>query len=316
MRYLVTGGAGFIGSHLVEELVARGDEVSVLDNFSTGGPGNLASVQGSVAIVNGSVLDPLIVDQLVSQADIVVHLAAAVGVRTVVEQPLSSFTTNIRGSEVVLEAAYRYRRKVLMASTSEVYGKSNAVPFREDADSVYGSASISRWGYAISKRADEVLAFAYHRERDLPVVIVRLFNTVGPRQTGAYGMVLPNFVDQAVAGEPLPVHGDGAQSRCFCHVSDVVDALLRLLAEPDAEGQVFNVGSTEEVTIRELAERVIRAAGSSSEIRFVPYDEAFPEGFEDMHRRVPDISKIGSLIGWKPAESLDDIISELVSARL
>jgi nucleoside-diphosphate-sugar epimerase len=316
MRYLVTGGAGFIGSHVVEALVGRGDEISVLDDFSTGGPGNLASVQGSVATVNGSVLDPLVVDQLVSQADIVVHLAAAVGVRKVVEQPLTSFTTNIRGTEVVLEAAHRYRRKVLIASTSEVYGKSADISFREEADSVFGSASISRWGYAVSKRADEVLAFAYHRERDLPVVIVRLFNTVGPRQTGAYGMVLPNFVDQAVAGEALTVHGDGTQSRCFCHVSDVVEALLRLLDEPAAEGEVFNVGSTEEVTIKELAERVIAAAGSSSEIRLVPYDEAFPEGFEDMQRRVPDISKIGAAVGWKPERSLDNIIAELVSARL
>lgn len=313
MRYLISGGAGFIGSHLTEALVARDDEVTVLDNLSTGRVENLASVRDRITFVNGSVMDSLLVDELVADVDVVVHLAAAVGVRLVVEKPLRSFLTNIRGSEVVLEAAHRYRRRVLIASTSEVYGKSNKVPFGENDDSVYGSSGVSRWGYAVSKRVDEVLAFAYYRERELPTIVVRLFNTVGPRQTGAYGMVLPRFVAQALAGEPVTVYGDGTQSRCFCHVSDVVEAILRLLAEPRAEGEVFNVGSTEEVEIGELAKRVIRAAGSSSELRLVPYDEAFPKGFEDMNRRVPDISKMRDLVGWEPSRSLDDIIAELVA---
>jgi nucleoside-diphosphate-sugar epimerase len=312
MRYLVTGGAGFIGSHLVEALLARGEDVTILDNLSTGRLENIDAVRERVPLRHGSVLDPLLVDELVADCDVVVHLAAAVGVRTVVDHPLRSFLTNIRGSEVVLEAAHRYRRKVLIASTSEVYGKSNDVPFREEADNVYGSAAVSRWGYAVSKRVDEVLAFAYHRERGLPVVIVRLFNTVGPRQTGAYGMVLPSLVDQAVAGEALTVHGDGRQSRCFCHVRDVVEALLRLLDEPAAEGEVFNVGSTEEISIRDVAERIIRTAGSNSELSLVPYEEAFPEGFEDMRRRVPSTEKIREAVGWSPRRSLDDIIVELV----
>jgi UDP-glucose 4-epimerase len=312
VRYLVTGGAGFIGSHLVEALLARGDEAAILDNLSTGRLENLAAVEDRVRVVNGSVLDPLLVDELVADVDVVVHLAASVGVELIVEKPLHSFLTNIRGSEVVLEAAHRYRRKVLIASTSEVYGKSNDVPFREDADNVYGSSAVSRWGYAVSKRVDEVLAFAYHRERDLPVVLVRLFNTVGPRQSGAYGMVLPRFVERAVAGEPLLVHGNGHQTRCFCHVLDVVDALLRLLDDPGAEGHVFNIGSTEEVEISEVAERVVKATGSASAIDYIPYHRAFPEGFEDMRRRVPDISKIHDLVGWAPTRSLDDIIGELL----
>lgn len=313
MRYLITGGAGFIGSHLAEALLARNDQVSVLDNLSTGDLSNLDPRKGQIRWKQGSVLDPLLVDEMVEEADVVVHLAAAVGVRLIVEKPLRSFITNIKGTENVLEAAHRYRRKVLIASTSEVYGKSLGDPFKEDDDRLIGSNKISRWGYSTSKSVDEVLAFAYHRERDLPVVIARFFNTVGPRQTGAYGMVLPTFVAQAVAGEPLTVYGDGEQSRCFCHVQDVVRALLGLLDSPSAEGDVFNVGSTEEVTIQQLAQRVIDMAGSSSSVELIPYDQAYEEGFEDMRRRVPDISKINAAIGWSPERDLDGIIKELVN---
>ena len=316
MRYLITGGAGFIGSHLAEALLDRGEDVTILDNLSTGQLANLRRIEDRVRLRQGSVLDPLLVDELVAEADVVVHLAAAVGVRLVVDRPLASFVTNIRGSELVLEAAHRYRRKVLLASTSEVYGKSNRVPFNEDDDSVYGSTAISRWGYAVSKRVDEILGFAYHRERDLPVVIVRLFNTVGPRQTGAYGMVIPRFVSQAVSGDPVTVYGDGRQSRCFCHVQDVVRALMGLLDDPRAEGEAFNVGSTDEVAVLELAQRVIHRSNAKSEVKLIPYEEAFPEGFEDMQRRVPDISKIRSLIGWQPEIGLDRIIDELVEGAL
>ena len=312
MRYLITGGAGFIGSHLAEALVAREDQVSVLDNLSTGDRSNLDSLKEQIQWKQGSVLDPLLVDEMVEDCDVVVHLAAAVGVRLIVEKPLRSFITNIKGTENVLEAAHRYRRKVLIASTSEVYGKSLGDPFKEDDDRLIGSNMISRWGYSTSKSVDEVLAFAYHRERDLPMVIARFFNTVGPRQTGAYGMVLPTFVSQALAGKPLTVYGDGEQSRCFCHVEDVVRALLGLLDEAAAEGDVFNVGSTEEVTILDLAQRVIDLAGSSSSTELIPYDRAYEEGFEDMRRRVPDISKINVAIGWSPERNLDDIIKELV----
>jgi nucleoside-diphosphate-sugar epimerase len=311
MRYLVTGGAGFIGSHLTEELLSRGAEVIVLDNLSTGSLRNLDRVADRIELVQGSVLDPLLVDDLVARADVVVHLAAAVGVRLVVDQPLRSFLTNVRGTEVVLEAAHRYRRKILVASTSEIYGKNVAVPFKEDDDRILGSLRAWRWGYSISKSVDELLAYAYHRERGLESIVVRLFNTTGPRQTGAYGMVLPRFVGQALAGEPLTVYGDGSQTRCFCHVRDVVEALCKLLEEPRAVGEVFNVGSTEEISIKELAERVIGKLASPSEIRHVPYEEAFEEGFEDMTRRVPEISKIRQTVGWAPGHRLDDIIQEM-----
>ena len=313
MRYLVTGGAGFIGSHLVEALIERGDEVTVIDNLATGDLSNLSSVEGRFRMVHGSVLDALLVDDLVADADVVVHLAAAVGVKLIVEKPLHSLITNIRGSETVLEAAHRYRRKVLIASTSEIYGKNDNAPFKEDDDRVLGSTKVNRWGYSTSKAVDEILAFAYYRERGLPTIVVRLFNTVGPRQSPAYGMVIPRFVEQALAGEPLTVYGDGGQSRCFCDVSDVVRALLGLMDEPKAIGDVFNVGSTEEVTIAQLASRVIEATGSSSEVRLIPYEEAWEQGFEDMRRRVPDIAKIRDLTGWTPALLLDQIIENVVS---
>lgn len=282
--------------------------MTVLDNLATGRVENLESIAGRFQMVHGSVLDALLVDDLVADSDVVVHLAAAVGVRLIVEKPLHSLITNIRGSETVLEAAHRYRRKVLITSTSEIYGKNTDGPFKEDDDRVLGSTRVSRWGYSTSKAVDEILAFAYHRERGLPTVVVRLFNTVGPRQSPAYGMVLPRFIEQALAGEPLTVHGDGGQSRCFCHVEDVVRGLIDLLEEPRAEGDVFNLGSTEEVTILELAQRVIDLTGSSSEIKLVPYEEAWEAGFEDMRRRVPDTSKVRSLIGWEPRLRLDRTI--------
>ena len=312
MRYLITGGAGFVGSHMVEVLLDRGDDVAILDNLSTGSLKNLREFSDRLRFKQGSVLDPLLVDEMVESADVVVHLAAAVGVRLIVQKPLRSFITNIKGTENVLEAAHRYRRKVLIASTSEVYGKSLGDPFKEGDDRLIGSNQVSRWGYSTSKSVDEILAFAYHRERELKTVIVRLFNTVGPRQTGVYGMVLPNFVEQAVAGKPLTVFGDGNQSRCFCHVQDVVAALLGLLEEPTAEGDVFNVGSTQEISILELARRVIEIAHSSSPIDLIPSETADEEGFEDMRRRVPDTSKIKEAIGWTPRRGLDDIITELV----
>ncbi|MGH2750695.1 MAG: GDP-mannose 4,6-dehydratase [Actinomycetota bacterium] len=312
MHYLITGGAGFIGSHFTDALLARGDEVTVLDNFSTGRMDNLDHLDGQIRLMHGSVLDALLVDELVAEADVVVHLAAAVGVRLIVERPLRSFVTNIRGSETIFEAAHRYRRKVLLTSTSEIYGKRSAGAFHEDDDRVIGNPKVSRWAYSTAKAVDEILAFSYHRERGLPTVIARLFNTVGPRQTGAYGMVIPRLVTQALKGEPLTVYGDGRQTRCFCHVNDVVRALLLLLSEPEAEGDVFNVGSTEEVSVLEVAERILDLTGSRSRIEMIPYKEAYEKGFEDMRRRVPDISKIGSLIGWKPELSLESILAEVI----
>ncbi|HMK96696.1 MAG TPA: NAD-dependent epimerase/dehydratase family protein [Acidimicrobiales bacterium] len=315
MRYLVTGGAGFIGSHLVEALLGGGNEVTVLDSLSTGRRANLAAVEQhpGFSFVQGSVLDELAVDLAVSRCDVVVHLAAAVGVKLIVEQPLYSLTTNIKGAITVLEASHRYRRKVLVASTSEIYGKNNTGPLDEQADRVLGSPAVARWAYSTSKAVDEILAYAYHRERGLPTIVVRLFNTVGPRQSAAYGMVLPRFVGQALAGAPLTVYGDGTQTRSFCHVYDVVEALLGLLDEPAAEGDVFNVGSIEEITIADLAQRVIARAGSRSEVVYVPYEVAYEVGFEDMARRVPDVRKIGYLTGWQAKRALDDILDDVIS---
>jgi UDP-glucose 4-epimerase len=312
---LVTGGAGFIGSHLVDALLARGDRVLALDNLSTGSLKNLdgAGRHEAFRFVQGSVLDELMVDELVHQADVVVHLAAAVGVKLIVEHPLRSLTTNIRGSEIVIEAAHRYRRKILIASTSEIYGKNADVPLHEESDRVLGSNHVARWAYSTAKAVDEILAWAYHKERGLPSVVVRLFNTVGPRQSPAYGMVIPRLVRQAVRGEELTVFGSGEQTRCFCHVSDVVDALVRLLDHPDAVGGVFNVGSTEEVSIAELAERIASAAGSVVPVRRIPYEEAYESGFEDMLRRVPDIGRIRDLVGWEPTQSLETILKEVVA---
>jgi UDP-glucose 4-epimerase len=313
--YLVTGGAGFIGSHLVEALLTRGDSVVVLDNLSTGRLQNLDGIchHPNFRFVHGSVLDELMVDELVHECQVVVHLAAAVGVRLIVEQPLRSFTTNIRGSETVLEAAHRYRRRILLASTSEIYGKNGGRPLAEDADRLLGSPSVARWAYSTAKAVDEILAYAYYRERGLPTVVVRLFNTVGPRQSPAYGMVIPRLVRQAVRGEPLTVYGDGRQTRCFCHVGDVVDGLLRVLDHPATDGEVYNLGSTEEVSILELADRIKARSGSSSPVTLIPYDEAYAEGFEDMRRRVPDTGKVQLLTGWRSTRTLDHILTETLA---
>jgi UDP-glucose 4-epimerase len=317
-RYLITGGAGFIGSHLVEALLARGDNVVVLDNLATGRIQNLQAVEDHprLSVVHGSVLDELEVDDLVHQCDVVVHLAAAVGVRLIIEQPLRSFITNIRGSEIVIQAAFRHRRQILLASTSEIYGKNGSEPLREDADRILGSPGIARWSYSTAKAVDEILAQTYHRERGLPTTIVRLFNTVGPRQSPAYGMVIPRLVRQAVTGSPLTVHGDGTQTRCFCHVSDVVRALLSLLDHPGAIGEVFNIGSEHEVSIRDLADLIVAAAGSTSSVKLVPYEDAYDAGFEDMRRRVPDTTKVRELTGWKPRFDLDDILESTIAEAL
>jgi len=318
-RYLVTGGAGFIGSHLVEALLEGGNEVVVLDTLSTGRLSNLDVANGysGFTFVQGSVLDELAVDDAVRGSDIIVHLAAAVGVKLIVEQPLYSLTTNIKGAITVLEAAHRYRRKVMVASTSEIYGKNNSGALNEQSDRILGSPAVARWAYSTSKAVDEILAYAYHRERDLPTIVVRLFNTVGPRQSPAYGMVVPRLVHQALEGAPLTVYGDGAQTRCFCHVTDVVDALVRLLNEPTAVGDVFNIGSTEEVSIEQLARLIIDKTSSTSPVLHVPYDVAYEVGFEDMVRRVPDVSKLESLTGWHAqrslAQILDDVIDEVRS---
>jgi UDP-glucose 4-epimerase len=313
-RYLVTGGAGFIGSHLTEALLARGERVVVVDELSTGSLDNLERVIGhpNLQIVTGSVRDELIVDELVHRCDAIVHLAAAVGVRLIVEEPLHSFMTNIRGSEVVIRTAHRYQKPILVASTSEIYGKNGTTALTEDADRVLGPTTVARWAYSTSKAVNEILALTYHRERGLPCVVARLFNTVGPRQSPAYGMVIPRLVGQAVRGEPLTVFGDGSQSRCFCHVSDTVDAFLRLLASEQAIGEVFNVGSTEEITILDLAHRIVERTDSSSPIQFIPYEAAYARGFEDMHRRVPDTSKIETSIGWRPRFTLDDILTDVI----
>ena len=315
-RYLVTGGGGFVGSHLTEALLAKGHHVTVLDTFSTGQLPNLAQAleHPRFHFVQGSVFDEHLVDSLVHACDVVVHLAAAVGVRLIVDHPLRSLTTNIRGSEIVLEAAVHYDRKILLASTSEIYGKNEAVPLSETADCVLGSPDVPRWAYSTAKAVSEILAFTYHYERGLPAIVVRLFNTVGPRQSAAYGMVIPRLVRQALAREPLTVYGDGSQTRCFGHVTDVVDGLTVLLEHPGAVGEMFNVGSDEEVTILELAERIIRATGSTSKVMLIPFEEAYTTGFEDIPRRVPDTTKIRSLTGWKPTRSLDDILAETIAS--
>ena len=316
MKALITGGAGFIGSHLAEALVKRGDQVTILDNLSTGRYENVAHLDGAPGfqVVMGTILNDSLVDKLVERCDAIFHLAAAVGVELIIKHPLESLMTNIRGSEVVLEMAHRYRKKVLIASTSEIYGKNTNGPLREDTDRILGSPLKSRWSYSTSKAVDEILAHVYWKEKGVPTIIVRLFNTVGPRQSGAYGMVIPRFAAQALAGAPLQVHGNGKQSRCFLHVKDVVGALVKLIEHPGAVGEVFNLGSQEEVTIAEVAQRVIRLTKSPSQIEYIPYEEAYEEGFEDMPRRVPDISKVQTLIGFRPTMNLDEIITSVVDS--
>ncbi len=314
MRALITGGAGFIGSHLAERLLEEGHRVEVIDDLSTGSLDNVSHlrVHPRFGLTIGSVLDQAAAAPLVERCDAIFHLAAAVGVRLIVDSPVQTIETNVKGTETILELAGRSRKPLLLASTSEVYGKSAKVPFSEEDDLVLGPTFRARWSYACSKAVDEFLALAYWRERQVPVVIVRLFNTVGPRQLGTYGMVLPNFVRQALGGEPLTVFGDGSQSRCFCHVTDAVQALAKLAATPEATGRIFNLGSDEEVTILDLARRVRERAGSSSEIRCVPYEQAYSEGFEDMPRRVPDISRITGTIGWRPSHTLNEIIESVI----
>ena len=314
MRVLITGGAGFIGSHLSDAYIARGDEVFIVDDLSTGSIENIAHLRQHPRFhyAIDTVHNQPLVAELIDQCDSVFHLAAAVGVKLIVESPVRTIETNVRGTEVVLAQANKKKKKVLVASTSEVYGLSNDVPFREDGNLVMGATTKGRWSYACSKAIDEFLALAYWREKKLPTVIVRLFNTVGPRQTGRYGMVIPTFVRQALAGRPITVYGTGEQTRCFGYVGDVVGALMSLMEKDEATGQVFNVGSNEEVTIIELAARVKELAASDSEIVTVPYDEAYEEGFEDMPRRVPDISKVSALTGFRPTMPLDGILQSVI----
>jgi UDP-glucose 4-epimerase len=314
VRALITGGAGFIGSYLSEALLDEGHEVLILDNLSTGSIDNIAHIKGRpgfeyfIDTVNN---EPLLAE-LIDRSDVVFHFAAAVGVKLIVEQPVYTIETNVHGTEVVLKHANKKKKLVVIASTSEVYGKSEDVPFREDSDLVLGPTRKHRWAYACSKAIDEFLALAYWKERKLPVIIVRFFNTVGPRQTGQYGMVIPNFVRQALAGEPITVFGDGEQSRSFTHVSDVVWALLKLVNEPKAIGEVINIGNMQEVTILKLAERVRELSGSKSPIKLVPYDEAYESGFEDMPRRVPDLTKVTAMIGYQTKNTLDDILVQVI----
>ncbi len=314
MRYLITGGAGFIGSHLCELLLGQGHRVVAIDDESTGRVDNIQHLRPlpHFQFVRENINNAQVLDRLTSEADVVVHLAAAVGVQLIVNDPVHTIRTNVMGTESVLAAAHRYSCKVIVASTSEVYGKGVRVPFREDDDRLMGPTIRSRWAYAESKAVDEFLSLAYHHQYGLPVIITRFFNTVGPRQTGRYGMVVPRFVRQALRGEPLEVYGDGKQTRCFGDVADVVRAVAVLAGHPGAVGEVFNVGNTEEITIRALAERVIRMAGSTSEIKMVPYDEAYGPGFEDMQRRVPSIEKLHNLIGYTPRCSLDDTLRRVI----
>ncbi len=314
MKALLTGGAGFIGSHLAERLLADGHDVIVLDNLSTGSIDNIAHLKGArgFSYTIDSITNEPLLAELIDRSDVVFHLAAAVGVKLIVEQPVHTIETNVHGTEVVLKHANKKKKLVVIASTSEVYGKSADVPFREEADLVLGATIRHRWAYACSKLIDEFLALAYWKEKKLPVIIVRLFNTVGPRQTGQYGMVLPTFVRQALLGHPITVFGDGTQSRSFTYVGDVVDALVALAQEPRAVGQVFNIGNTGEVTICELARRVKALARSESPIQHIPYDQAYEAGFEDMPRRVPDIRKVRELIGYEPKLGLDDMIQRVI----
>lgn len=312
---LITGGAGFIGSHLSETLLKQGYSVTVIDNLSTGRFENIAHLDGRPGFRYAieDIRNIHVIDRLVSECDVIFHLAAAVGVQKIIEEPINTIEVNINGTEVMLQTARRYRKRILIASTSEVYGKGIKFPFEEDDDSLLGPTTKSRWSYAASKAVDEFLALAYHREVGLPVVIFRLFNTVGPRQQGQYGMVVPRFVRWALANEPIQVYGDGQQSRCFGNVFDVVDAIIRLSQQPQAEGQVFNIGSNEEITIHELAEKVRQRAGSQSEIRLIPYDDAYTSGFEDFRRRVPSLNRIKSITGWEPTTPLDDTIDQIIT---
>ncbi|RLC87948.1 MAG: nucleoside-diphosphate sugar epimerase [Chloroflexi bacterium] len=320
MRVLITGGAGFIGSHLAEALLARGDEVAIIDDLSTGRFENIQPLVGKPGFhfAIDTITHALVLDRLASECDVIVHLAAAVGVELIIHDPVRTIETNVLGTHAVLQAAARYRKKVLLASTSEVYGKSNAIPFREDADRVLGTTTKSRWSYSDSKAIDEFLGLAYHKKHGLPVIICRFFNTVGPRQTGQYGMVIPRFVQQALRGDPITVYGDGSQSRCFCNVRDTVRAVISLVECPEAVGEVFNVGSTEEVAILELARQVLhlvtgeRQPQATERLVFVPYAQAYEPGFEDMQRRVPDVGKLQHFTGWESRVPLRETLQQVI----
>ena len=316
MKYLVTGGAGFIGSHLTEQLISRGDQVVILDNLSTGLSDNLSAIKNKVEFVQGDILDKALVEKLVSNSDYVVHLAAALGVLNIVNKPLESLKSNLQGTEIVLEAANKYKKPILIASTSEVYGKNDKVPLNEEDDRVIGHPLKSRWSYSEAKAIDESLAYFYFLEEGLQSRIVRFFNTVGPRQLGNYGMVVPRFVNSALKGEALSVYGSGEQIRCFCHINDAVKGLLLVMDSDKAVGEVFNVGNNQQISIMELAKKVIEITGSKSTIEKIAYEKAYPQGFEDMQRRVPDISKIKQVLGWSPQLNLDQIIKDIAAFNL
>jgi len=313
VKYLITGGAGFIGSHLAEKLIARGDQVVIFDNLSTGSANNLSGIKEKVKFEEGNILNKGVIDKLVADSDYVVHLAAALGVFTIVNKPLESLKTNLQGSEIVLEACDKYRKPVLVASTSEIYGKNDKVPLNEEDDRIIGHPLKSRWSYSEAKAVDESLAYFYYLENKLPIRIVRFFNTVGPRQVGHYGMVVPRFVSAALKNEPLSVYGSGDQIRCFCHVTDAVRGLLLVMDSDKAVGEVFNVGNNQQISIMDLAKKVIEITGSKSTIEKIAYEKAYPEGFEDMQRRVPDISKIKQVLGWSPEINLDQIIQDIAA---
>lgn len=317
MRILITGGAGFIGSHLADALIARGDLVTVLDNLSTGRRENIAHLvkDARLQFVEGNILDTALVERLAKDIDCVYHLAAAVGVELVVKKPLDALTTNIHGTEIVLDAAAKYQKKILLASTSEIYGKNTKRGLTEDDDRILGSPLKSRWGYSAAKGIDELMGYLYWKEKGLPVVLVRFFNTVGPRQTGAYGMVIPRFVSQAINGGPLTVYGDGKQQRSFLHVRDAVAAIIGLMDNPKAVGNVFNVGNEEEVSIEALAKKIIAMTGSRSSLTYVPYEQAYGDGFEDMQRRFPSTERLRSLTGWKPTADLNAILQSVIDAN-
>ena len=313
MKYLITGGAGFIGSHLAEKLTATGNQVVIFDNLSTGSANNLSGIKDKIKFEDGDILDKAVIDKLVSESDYVVHLAAALGVFNIVNKPLESLKTNLQGSEIVFEACDKYRKPVLVASTSEIYGKNDKVPLNEEDDRIIGHPLKSRWSYSEAKAVDESLAYFYYLENKLPIRIVRFFNTVGPRQVGHYGMVVPRFVSAALKNEPLSVYGSGDQIRCFCHVSDAVRGLLLIMDSDKAVGEVFNVGNNQQISIMELAKKVIEITGSNSTIEKIAYEKAYQEGFEDMQRRVPDISKIKQVLGWSPEINLDQIIKDIAA---
>lgn len=311
MRVFITGGAGFIGSHLADHYVATGHEVTILDNFSTGSKSNITHLEGKVTTVDGDIRNIELIESLTKESDLVLHMAAALGVNTILESPLESMRTNITGSEVVLNAATKFNKRIIIASTSEIYGKNPKQPLSESDDRVVGAPQKIRWTYSDAKAIEEAMAFALHQEKKLPVTTVRLFNTVGPRQTGRYGMVVPRFVQAALQNQPITIYGDGTQSRVFCHVQDVVAAIATIAETDSTIGDVYNVGGTGEVTIKQLAERVIEVTGSKSEITYTPYSDAYPAGFEDIQRRVPDIAKIEKAINWAPTKDLTQIISDI-----